>query len=104
VLALPARAAEAPKARDCSAEPAPDGKLVLRIDERSYPLGVATIRSQQKMSIGDEDAKESFEVFGISLRDAESIFPPHQIEGLADGARRREARRAGRSAASRSTT
>ena len=79
-LAAPAWAADAPKAKDCSAEPAPDGKLVLHIDDQAIPLTVATIRSQQKMGIGEEDAKESFEVFGISLRDAESIFPAHQVE------------------------
>jgi hypothetical protein len=80
-LAPPAAAADAPKPpKDCSADPAPDAKLVLHIDEKAYPLGVATIRSQQKMSIGDDDAKESFEVFALSLRDAESIFPPHQLE------------------------
>jgi hypothetical protein len=88
VLAAPAWSAEkakpAAKARDCSAEPAPDGKLVLRIDGQAIPLTVAAIRSQQKMSIGGDDEgdapKESFEVFGISLRDAESIFPPHEVE------------------------
>jgi len=84
ILASPAWAAEKPKpaakARDCSAEPAPDGKLVLHIDDQAIPLTVATIRSQQKMSMGDEESKESFEVFGLSLRDAESIFPPHEVE------------------------
>jgi len=80
-LAPPVRAADAPKPpKDCSVDPAPDGKLVLHVDDAAYPLAVATIRSQQKMSIGDEDSKESFEVFGLSLRDAESIFPPHQLE------------------------
>ena len=88
-VAAPALAKEkekpkAPAAKDCSAEPAPDGKLVLRIGDQSIPLTVARLRSQQTMSIGgDEEGdapKESFEVFGLSLRDAESIFPPHQVE------------------------
>jgi hypothetical protein len=84
LVAAPAVAAEKPKpaakARDCSAEPAPDGKLVLHVDDQAIPLTVAAIRSQQKMSIGEEPDMESFEVFGISLRDAESIFPPHEVE------------------------
>ena len=53
---------------------------MLHIDDQAIPLTVAAIRSQQKMSIGEDETKESFEVFGISLRDAESIFPPHEVD------------------------
>lgn len=67
------------KARDCSAETAPDGPLVLRIDDASIPLTVARMRSQQEMSIGEEPDQESFEVFAFSLRDDESIFPAHEV-------------------------
>lgn len=82
LLSAPTGAAEKPKAKDCSTEPAPDGKLVLRIDDKAYPLPIAMMRSQQEMSIGGEteEDKESFEVFAFSLRDAESIFPPHEVE------------------------
>ena len=75
----PAARAAAPK--DCSKDPAPEGKLVLRIDDQAIPLRVATLRSQQKMSIGGEEGSEpeAFEVFAFSFRDAESIFPPHEV-------------------------
>jgi len=79
LAAAPSLAAEKAKARDCSAEPAPDGPLVLRIDDESIPLTVARMRSQQEMTIGEEPDQESFEVFNFSLRDDESIFPAHEV-------------------------
>lgn len=82
VLATLPAAARAAEPKDCSAEPAPGGALVLRIDDQSHPLTVARVRSQQKTSIGGEEdgSIERFEVYAFSIRDAESIFPPHEVE------------------------
>jgi hypothetical protein len=82
VLLASPLAVHAAEPKDCSQDPAPDGALVLRIDDQSHPLTVARTRSQQKMSIGSEedDSLERFEVFAFSFRDAESIFPPHEVE------------------------
>jgi len=60
---------------DCSKDAAPEGALTLKIGDRAAPLTVARMRSQQEMSIDEE----SFEVFALSLRDAESISPPHEV-------------------------
>jgi len=65
LLPAPAWAADKgkPRAVECSAEPAPDGKLVLRIDDQAIPLTVATIRSQQeRRRNGQAEAPRSLEV------------------------------------------
>jgi hypothetical protein len=60
---------------DCSKTPGPDKPVTLSVGGKAVPLPVAEIRMQQGMSANEE----TFEVYAVSLRDADSLFSPREV-------------------------
>jgi hypothetical protein len=60
---------------DCSERTAADAPVTMTVEGNATALPVAQLRKQQGLGVGDE----SFDVYNLALRDADSLFAPREL-------------------------